>query len=133
MTPILLDTTYLYEMSYGRDFFSPELIAVFGMSDRTLIYSAVSIWEMRIKHDRRHPSGDRKSEVRPSVVRKALPLLGVTTCLDVTADHAEASLDVPLRHKDPFDEQLLIQAQVEGLRFLTRDRHLTDHPLAFRP
>ena len=36
----------------------------------------------------------------------------------------------PLRHKDPFDERLLIQAQVEGMRLLTRDAALADHPLA---
>ena len=28
--------------------------------------------------------------------------------LDFTLDHARASLDVPVAHRDPFDEQLLI-------------------------
>lgn len=32
-------------------------------------------------------------------------------------------------HKDPFDELLLVQAQEEGLKLLTVDRHLVGHPL----
>jgi PIN domain nuclease of toxin-antitoxin system len=36
----------------------------------------------------------------------------------------------PLPHKDPFDELLLMQAQEEGLRLLTREARLVAHPLA---
>ncbi len=35
-------------------------------------------------------------------------------------------------NKDPFDEILLVQAQEEGLKLLTIDRHLIGHPLAVR-
>ncbi len=54
------------------------------------------------------------------------------TILPLTPDHAITPLDTPLAHTDPFDELLLVQAQVEGLRFLTRDSKLLDHPLAVR-
>jgi PIN domain nuclease of toxin-antitoxin system len=35
-----------------------------------------------------------------------------------------------LGHKDPFDELLLVQAQEEGMRLLTRDAKLVGHPYA---
>ena len=48
--------------------------------------------------------------------------------LSLTARHAAAELVHPLKHKDPFDELLLVQAQEEGLRLLTRDSKLGYHP-----
>ena len=50
--------------------------------------------------------------------------------LPLTASHAAAKLAHPLAHKDPFDELLLLQAQEEGMRLLTRDTKLVGHPLA---
>ena len=50
--------------------------------------------------------------------------------LDMTPNHAAAALETPLGHRDPFDELLLVQAQEEGLKLLTADRRLADHPLA---
>lgn len=50
----------------------------------------------------------------------------------MTAQHAAAELIPPLTHKDPFDELLLVQAQEEGMRLLTRDAKLMGHPLATR-
>jgi PIN domain nuclease of toxin-antitoxin system len=49
--------------------------------------------------------------------------------LPLTARHAAAPLAQPLTHKDPFDELLLVQAQEEGMRLLTRDAKLLGHPL----
>ncbi|MFL5285796.1 MAG: PIN domain-containing protein [Rhodopila sp.] len=48
--------------------------------------------------------------------------------LPLTASHAAARLAQPLQHKDPFDELLLVQAQEEGMRLLTRDARLVGHP-----
>ncbi len=50
--------------------------------------------------------------------------------LPLTLRHAAAVLTHPLEHKDPFDGLLLVQAQEEGLRLLTRDERLVEHPLA---
>jgi PIN domain nuclease of toxin-antitoxin system len=35
-----------------------------------------------------------------------------------------------LKHKDPFDELLLLQAQAEGLKLMTVDQQLAQHPLS---
>ena len=94
-----------------------------------LYVSAVSIWEMRLKFNARHPSGDRKSPFDPGDVIATLEGQDVTF-LPMTMAHAATALDPPLGHKDPFDELLLVQAQEEGLRLLTADRRLAGHPLA---
>ena len=91
--------------------------------------SAVSIWEMRLKHNARHASGERKSRFSPDDVVSALEDQEVTF-LPMTMRHAARDLETPLDHKDPFDELLLVQAQEEGLKLLTVDRHLAGHPLA---
>ena len=91
--------------------------------------SAVSIREMRLKYGARHPSGARKSRFPPEDVINALEDKDVTF-LPMTMLHAARGLGVPLDHKDPFDELLLVQAQEEGLRLLAVDRRLVGHSLA---
>ena len=48
----------------------------------------------------------------------------------ITVEHVKQPLATPLPHRDPFDELLVVQAQVEGLKLLTVDRQLVRHPLA---
>ena len=101
------------------------------LADRNtqLFSSAVSIWEMRLKFHARHRDGGRKSRFDPSDVLASLEDLAVPV-LALTAAHAARPLEIPLSHRDPFDQLLLVQAQEEGLRLLTRDRRLLVHPLA---
>ena len=101
------------------------------LSDRrTQIHvSAVSIWELRLKHKARHASGERKNRFSPDDVLAALGKQEVMF-LPMTMRHAARNLNTPIDHRDPFDEMLLVQAQEEGLRLLTVDRRLGGHPLA---
>ena len=126
---VLIDTTYLYALMVSRALFTGPEREFLEERDAHIVVSAVSIWEMRIKYGRRHPSGARKSPFDPQRVLEALRDQEVSL-LPLTEDHAAQALEIPLRHKDPFDELLLAQAQVERLRFLTTDRLLVDHPLA---
>ena len=126
---ILLDTSYLYDlMDRPGTFLETERRYLTG-GEIGLHVSAVSIWEMRLKYNARHPSGARKSPFDPSDVIAALDGQDVTF-LPMTMAHAASPLHPPLDHKDPFDELLLVQAQEEGLRLLTADRRLAAHPLA---
>jgi PIN domain nuclease of toxin-antitoxin system len=50
--------------------------------------------------------------------------------LPLTGEICATALDTPLPHDDPFDELLLIHAQYLGIKLLTRDTKLLDHPLA---
>ena len=75
-----------------------------------LYVSAVSIWEMRLKFHARHASGARKSHFAPEDVIAAFEQQDVTF-LPMTMTQAAKRLDVPIAHRDPFDELLLVQAQ----------------------
>lgn len=126
---ILLDTSYLYDfMDRPRKPLATERQFLEDRETRIHV-SAVSIWEMRLKHSARHASGTRKSRFAPDDVLAALDDQDVTY-LPMTMRHAAQSLDTPIPHKDPFDEMLLVQAQEEGLSLLTADRLLAGHPLA---
>ena len=126
---VLLDTSYLYDLMEAPGKFSDAERRFFAGRELRLHVSAVSIWEMRLKHRARHPSGDRKSPFDPNDVIAVLEGQEVIL-LPMTVTHAARTLETPLDHKDPFDELLLVQAQEENLKFLTTDRRLTAHPLA---
>lgn len=95
-----------------------------------LVLSAVSVWELRLKWHSFHISGSRKGPIAPDTV-VAFAWSISWELLPLTAVHAAAELAQPLGHKDPFDELLLVQAQEEGMRLLTRDTRLMGHPFAF--
>ena len=46
--------------------------------------------------------------------------------------HSARRLEMPIGHRDPFDELSLVQAQEEDLCLLTVDGELVNHPLAMR-
>ena len=98
-------------------------------SRNPLVLSAVSVWELRLKWHSFHLSGARKGPVGPGAV-VAFAAAMDWEFMPLTAYHAAADLIQKLAHKDPFDELLLVQAQEEGMRLLTRDAKLVDHPLA---
>ncbi len=84
---------------------------------------------MRLKHNARYRSGERKSRFSPESVVAVLEELDVTF-VPITMRHAACDLEIPLGHQDPFDALLLVQAQEEGLRLLTVDRLLLGLPLS---
>ena len=126
---ILVDTSYLYVLMTSQELFTTSEREFVERRNARIFISAASIWEMRLKYNSRRRSGTRKSPFDPQYVLEALGRQDVSL-LPLTEVHAAQALDLPLSHKDPFDEILLAQAQAEGLRFLTIDRLLIDHPLA---
>ncbi len=129
---VLLDTSYLYRLMRARASLSGSERQFLERQDTPIHVSAVSIWEMRLKYQARDRLGRRKSPFDPREVVAALTRLNVVL-LPLTMRHAAERLRVPITHRDPFDELLLVQAQVEGLRLLTADEHLVGHPLAITP
>ena len=114
---VLLDTSYLYNLA--------KAIGTLSAAERRFFAER----GMRLKHRARHPSGARKSPFDPNSVVALLRRQEVTF-LPLTMRRAACALETPLAHKDPFDELLLVQAQEEGLQFLTVDRRTVGHPLA---
>ncbi len=126
---VLLDTSYLYGLMASPEPLSSVPRRFVEDGETELHASLVSIWEMRLKYQARRASGERKSPYDPENVLDVLGRQDVAL-LPLTARHVARPLRTPIPHKDPFDEMLLVQAQEEGMRLLTVDRLLADHPLA---
>lgn len=123
---------YLYRLMENRPQFSDIEHQILTNQTTRNHASVVSVWEMRLKFQARRPSGEPKSPFDPNDVVTMLENQNMIF-LPMTMDHAASRLEIPLDHKDPFDELLLVQAQEEGLKLLTTDRRLGKHPLAIVP
>lgn len=90
---------------------------------KNLIYvSVASVWEIAIKQ----ALGKLKV---PDNLLEELEIHRFTL-LDIKAQHALATRELPGIHKDPFDRTLIAQTQVEKLKLLTADRRLADYSVA---
>jgi len=99
---VLLDTSYLFDFMDRPGMFLDSERRVLAARGTDFYVSAVSIWEMRLKHNVRHRSGARKSRFSPEDVVAALEDQDLTF-LPMTMRHAASGLETPLDHKDPFD------------------------------
>jgi PIN domain nuclease of toxin-antitoxin system len=126
---VLLDTHYVYAIAGAPGRLTATECKYLAEQEGPFSVSAVSIWEIRLKWSALFASGKRKGPMSPAQVTHILQRQGVQF-LPLLSSHACAALQVPLQHNDPFDEVLLLQAQEEGLRLLTRDSRLINHPLA---
>ncbi|MGQ2909066.1 MAG: type II toxin-antitoxin system VapC family toxin [Aliihoeflea sp.] len=89
--------------------------------------SVAAVWEVAIKHPL-----DRL-DAPPFSGHEAIIEFQTTgfDLLDVRPEHAAFVERLPPFHADPFDRLMLAQAIVEGMQFVTHDRHLSryDVPL----
>ncbi len=128
---LLLETHYVFAIagSPGR-LTGAEINSLAAWPDRFVV-SAVYIWEIRLKWDALYASGDRRGPIDPAQAMHILAGQNIDF-LTLSAAHAAPPLLEPIAHRDPFDESLLVQAQVEGLKLLTRDASLPGHSPATR-
>ena len=126
---LLLDTHIAVWAALAPDALTDAERKRMSDADTQLVLSAVAIWELRLKWHSFHISGGRKGPINPTAVVAFAEAIA-WKLLPLTARHAAAELAQPLGHKDPFDELLLVQAQEEGMRLLTRDAKLVGHPFA---
>ena len=99
------------------------------MARTHLVLSVVSLWELKLKWSPLDPTGLPKGPMDPLILCKSARMVA-WDILPLTADHVTASSREPIMHRDPFHELLLIQAQQEGMRLLTRDAALVRHPIS---
>ncbi|MBI1328371.1 MAG: PIN domain-containing protein [Alphaproteobacteria bacterium] len=120
---LLLDTHFVIELVEER-------FSIGGMvrDEDVLFVSAVNLWEIAIKHR----LGKLRLGVKPTEV-PALVEHGGIQIIDIDRHHVLAELNVVPPTRDPFDQLLLAQCQVEGMRLVTVDDKLVSHPLAWRP
>jgi len=105
----------------------PAIARIVSDGLNTCFISAVSLWEINVKHNLGKLEIDMPLAEIPEFLESQDMLL-----VGLTADHAIARLEPAPLTRDPFDRLLIAQAQIEGMRFVTVDRALADHPVTFR-
>lgn len=124
---ILVDTHLLLWAAGEPQKLSAGARALLEEPGQTLWFSAVSLWEVAIKHR----LGREDFRVEPRRLRRGLLDNGWRE-LPITSEHAIATHDLPALHKDPFDRMLLAQAHVEGVTLVTSDDVVAQYPGAVR-
>jgi PIN domain nuclease of toxin-antitoxin system len=126
---LLFDTNILLPILHETlEDLPPGVQEVVSQAGADRYVSVASLWEIAIKV-RLGKLGLRPSlSLLPSLLRD----LGIAS-LTIEAAHVLAELDPMPDTRDPFDRLLLAQCQVEGMRLVTTDRVLNDHPIAYRP
>jgi PIN domain nuclease of toxin-antitoxin system len=126
MARLLLDTHLLIWASSSPEKLSQEAKAQIVATENQLFFSTVSIWEVSIK------SALQKEgfHINAKHLYRGLLRAGYQE-LCMSADHALATEQLPLLHKDPFDRLLLAQATTEGMMLMSADTqlHAYAHPV----
>ena len=113
---ILLDTHVLLWALTDDAALSAETSTMLRDERNVLWVSAVSIWEISIKHSLRRGEMPVSGKDALGYCRKA-----GYRWLDIRPEHAAAVEDLPPIHADPFDRLLVAQALTEPMKLLTHD------------
>ena len=124
----LLDTNILLPILKDElDGIPRHIIAVLENEIEDCTGTAASLWEIAIKY--RLGKLDlpcREEELPAAFAQMDLPMLPISSA------HTVRTVEPWPDTKDPFDRIMLSICAVEGLRLLTTDKHLKNHPLAWR-
>ena len=86
-------------------------------SENDLLLSPATYWELAIKIS---IGKYRLTDPLADYINEAIRLYGLKI-LPITPKHAEANVQLPHHHKDPFDRLLIAQAGLEALTIVTAD------------
>lgn len=125
---VLLDTHILLAVLREEvDVLSPPIKRLLDREGTEACVSVASLWEAAIKWR----LGKLPLPARPERLPELIEDIGFVQ-LPILVSHAVAEVEPEPRTRDPFDRLLLAQCKVEGLRLLTTDRALVEHPLAVK-
>ena len=124
---LLLDTHVLLWAADQPERLSRAARRLLDDPQNDLIFSAVSLWEIAIKHG----MGRSDFQVDVRLLRRGLLENGYTE-LALTSAHAISLDRLPPLHKDPFDRMLVAQAHVEAVTLVTADAVIAKYPVAVR-
>jgi PIN domain nuclease of toxin-antitoxin system len=121
---LLVDTcTFVWIVSGGRALPS-RVVSAYQSADNDVFLSAVSVWEMAVKHAAgRLALPEPPQQLVPTErTRRGIASLGFDeeSALHVTK--------LPVLHRDPFDRMLVSQAIVHGMTILTPDVLISQYP-----
>ena len=119
---VLLDTHIMIWMFQDDPRLSDRARELVLDRGNSLFCSAVSVWEVALKH-RRRPRGNIGADEFLSYCDEA----GILQ-LPLKQEHLTGLASLPEVHADPFDQALLCQVSAEGMRLLTHDGLLARYP-----
>ncbi len=122
---LLLDTCAFLWIASGAPELSSRAREIFRNPDNDIYLSAVSTWEISVKH------GLGRLPL-PGPPETYIPGLRQRHGIEPLALNEEATLylgRLPTLHRDPFDRMLVCQAIVEGMVVLTPDELITQYPV----
>ena len=115
---LLLDTHALLWLVEDDPKLTPSAVNLLVDPGNDLLLSPATYWERAIKvsigkYLLADPLGD--------YIEEAIRLYGLTI-VPITVAHAEAIVNLPHHHKDPFDRMLIAQSIVEGASLISSDK-----------
>jgi PIN domain nuclease of toxin-antitoxin system len=126
---LLLDSNVLLAIAWREPSrYGGAIEELLKLTSLDKVASVASIWEIAIKYRLGKLHLEQPIEDFP----RFLESLGCEL-IAIEPHHAVEYLLDPPNTNDPFDRLLLAQCQVEGMRLVTTDRALQQHPLAWRP
>ncbi len=121
---ILLDTCTLLWLVMDQQHLTSKARETIFKNQENLFVSAGSVFEIGIKVQKGKLSLPQKTSLW---FAKSLELHGLQG-MDISAEIAAFSTELPLIHLDPFDRILIATAQVHDLTILTPDTHIRQYP-----
>lgn len=123
---LLLDTCTFLWVTRGDAQLSPAAAALFRDPANEVFLSAVSAWEIAVKHHLgKLPLADAPARYVPRErERHGIEALALGEAETLMLDR------LPLMHTDPFDRLLVCQAIQHGLTLLTPDPQIHRYPVA---
>lgn len=122
---LLLDTHTLLWLVSGDPKLSQVATDVLIDPNNELLISPATYWELAIKVSLgKYQLADPLADYIDEAMR-----LYSLTILPITAKHAEAVVQLPHHHKDPFDRMLIAQSLVEGVALVSADEAFDAYPV----
>ena len=122
---ILLDTHAFLWLVTDSPLLSPRARDLFLDSDNQLLLSAVTGFEIAIKHG----FGKLQLAEPPAAFIENRIRNNAMTPLPITLAHTYGLVDLPAIHRDPFNRLLVAQARFEQVPLLSADTILSEYPI----
>jgi PIN domain nuclease of toxin-antitoxin system len=122
---LLLDTCTFLWLAGGRTTLPPAAERAIRDPANEVLLSAVSVWEIVVKHR----AGKLPLPEPPEVLIPAERTLRGIEPLPFDEEAALYGTRLPPLHRDPFDRMLIAQAVAQGLAIVTPDPLITQYPV----